>query len=486
MIIKQTSNPFRSTLFMVYLSIMVGALLGSAIALSSPQIVALGLITVFAAVLVMKNPVLGILSFIALTSTVLDSEANPGISIGFGTIYFTDIILFILFWLIGWTLLTHPENKFVQTPLDVPLFLFVAVAFISTVIQILKGTITVQDSLGQWRDIMGYLIFFPVTNLLRTKKQVRYLRRSIIAFACIVSIVMIIQYILGTTLPFLPGRVEVLSTEGTRFFSVTRIIPPGYSIVFAAFVTIMTVWFFDEKYSGKLILSVPLVLTGVGVLLTFKRHFWGSLLITFLIMALISNGKEIQRILLRGLSTFSIMLVTLFFMMNYTGSTGPNLLLSSADRLFSLIRADTYEDLNSSLRWRDFENKYAIPQIASHPFIGIGVGTQYRPWVWDKDWTDFDGRNFIHNGFFWLLLRTGGIGFLLMTGIMVTVIYRGFKYWRIAHRGSYVLGFTLVIIGMLLGNWVEPLISEWVWTALIATMMAMNELSIRAIHSSES
>jgi hypothetical protein len=107
----------------------------------------------------------------------------------------------------------------------------------------------------------------------------------------------------------------------------------------------------------------------------------------------------------------------------------------------------------------------------------------YRPWVPDKDWSGYDGRRYIHSGFYWLLLRTGGIGFLSMLAMMTAVVVRGFKYWRVVPNGVYVLGFTLAIVGMLMGNWVEPLISEWYWTGVTATLMGLNELSIRSISS---
>lgn len=484
MLVHFPSNQFRYMLLMISSAIFVGMLLGVAIAISSPSIVILAFVIVLSVILVLKNPVWGILGFIALTSTLIASDANPGVSIGIGHIYLTDIILFTLFSLIGWKLLTRLEEKFIRTPLDIPLLIFIGVTIISTILAMVRGAITLQDMLGPIRDIMSLFLFFPVTNLIKTHKQARLLQGMIITFACIVSIVMAIQYFTGVTLPFLPGRVEVLDTEGTSFYAVTRIIPPGYSIVFVAMVIACSVWFFDIKYSNNVILPITIVLSGIGVLLTFKRHLWGALVIIFLIMLLVSNRREIQRILLRGFAAFSIMLVGLFFIMNYTGSAGRDLIMGSADRMFSLLRADTYDDPDSSLRWRDFENYYALLQFKSRPFIGIGLGSLYRPWVPGKDWEGFDGRGWIHNGFYWLLMNTGGIGFLSMMGMMITVIVRGFKYWRFAPHGAYVLGGTLAIIGMLMGNWVEPLFSEAFWTPLTAILMGLNEFSIRSIPSS--
>lgn len=482
MLVNPPFNQSRYVFFMIGNAVIVGVLLGMAITFASPGIVVLALLVLLSVVLVLKNPVWGILGFIALTSTVLDSDVNPGVSLGFGHIYLSDIILLTMFWLIGWELLTRLESKFVSTPLDVPLLVFVAVVLFSTIVAMIRGTVTLKGALGPTRDVLNLLLFFAVTNLVKTDKQVKLLQGMTLFFASLVSIVMVAQYITGAALPFLPGRVEVLSTEGTNFYDITRIIPPGYSIVFVAFVVACSIWFFDNKYSNNISLMTTISLTGIGVLLTFKRHFWGALVVIFLIMVLVSNRKEIQRILLRGLSAFAIMLVCLFFVMNYLGAAGSDLVAGSADRMFSLFRTNTYDDPNSSLRWRDFENQYAIRQFVSHPFIGIGLGTIYRPWVPSRDWSGYDGRAYIHSGFYWLLLRTGGIGFLAALSMMAAVVVRGFKYWRLVPaNGVYVLGFTLAIIGMLLGNWVEPLISEWYWTPITAVMMGLIELSIRAL-----
>ena len=484
MLANPPANQLRYTLFMLGNAIIVGVLLGMGITFSSPGIIALALAVLVSVILVWKNPVWGIVGFIALTATLLDSDVNPGVSLGFGHIYLSDIILLTMFWLIGWELFTRLEAKFVSTPLDIPLLVFVAVTFLSTILAMIKGAVSLKGALGPMRDVFSLTLFFAVTNLVKTDRQVKLLQGTIIAFACLVSIVMAAQYATGVELPFLAGRVEVLTTEGNTFTGITRIIPPGYSIIFVAFVTACSIWFFNTKYSNNLALALVISLTGAGVLLTFKRHFWGALVIIFLIMVLMSNRKEIQRILLRGFSAFAVMIVGLYFVMNYTGSAGSALVASSADRMFSLLRTDTYDDPNSSLRWRDFENQYAMRQFVSNPFIGIGLGTMYRPWVPDKDWSGFDGRRYIHSGFYWLLLRTGGIGFLSMLAMMTAVVARGVKYWRVVPNGVYVLGFTLAIVGMLIGNWVEPLISEWYWTGVTATLMGLNEIAFRSISPS--
>lgn len=481
-IITHPYGQLQYVLVLVSVAIVVGLATGGAVMFLSPFIVLLALIVLTAAVIVIKKPEWGILGFLALTSTVLSSEANPGVSLGFGHIYLSDMLVFFPFVLIIWNLMFRLEVKFVRTPLDLPLLLFILVALVSTVGAMLRGTVTLKECLGPIRDVVNYAIFFSVTNLVRSKKQLNLLAGSIIVFAVIVSIVMMVQYALGTVLPFLPGRVEVLSTEGTRYSSVTRIIPPGYSIVFIGLVTACAIWFFDVAHRRSWIMALPIFISGVGVLLTFKRHFWGALVVIVLVMLLLSNRKEVQRILIRGLATIAVLVVSIYFVSNYTGSVGPDLIQGATDRLFSLTRSDTYEDPDSSLRWRDFENHYAMLNFVSHPLIGIGLGARYRPWVATRDWEHYDGRRFIHSGIFWLLMRTGSLGFVFMIWLMAVYLIRGLKYWRRVSNtiyGAYMLGFTLATVGMLLGNWVEPLISEWEWTGVTAVMMGINELIIR-------
>ena len=150
--------------------VAVGLVLGVLTSAFSPDIVFLAILILFTSVLVFKKPMLGIIGSIILTSTVLDGTSNPRVFLGFGHIYLTDIILFTLFWLIGWKLLTRLEEKFVRTPLDVPLILFVAITITSTIIAIMKGHVTIQENLGAIRDVLNLLIFFTVTKSYQNKQ----------------------------------------------------------------------------------------------------------------------------------------------------------------------------------------------------------------------------------------------------------------------------------------------------------------------------
>ena len=464
------------------LAVLTGFLMGLSMILVSPVLVLAGLIAIFLLFLLLKLPELGILSLIALTSTFFSSDANLGFSIGFGHIYLTDILLITL---LMWTCirsLVDPRFKLISTPVNIPLLAFVFLAFLSTFIAILQSALTLQQSLGEIRNIANYLLFFGVINLIRNEKQIRILTNGLLILATLVPMVMIVQYILGSSVHLLPGRVEVLSTEGTSYSDVTRIIPPGYSLVFVAFIFLSVMLPYGEYKSHRAWLVLPWLLTGIGVLLTFKRHFWVAAILIFLLIIYLSKKAELKRIIGWGVFALVISAIGFFFVVSMAGSKGSDLLGSSTARLASLLDVGTYQDPNSSLRWRDFEYKYALPQIVAHPLLGMGLGARYRPFIPHRDNAVYDGRGFIHNGHVWIMLKTGLLGYAAMFWLIITFVVRGLRSWRkllTPYARTAVLGFTLAYIGMLIGTIVEPMLIEWRWTALLAVIMGLNEAVIQ-------
>jgi O-antigen ligase len=463
-------------------------MLGAATVFVSPWLTLAAVIALVLLVIILNMPELGILGILGFTSTLLSSDANMGISIGIGHIYLTDILLLTLLSLIVLRALAERNFQLVRTPLDIPLLAFVGIAFFSTFVAIQSSSLTIQDSLGEMRSIANYLIFFAVTNLIRKDRQVKTLLIGLFVLASLVAIAMIIQYILGPSTQLIPGRVEVLSTEGTSSADVTRIIPPGYSLVFVAFLFLSVIHAYQDFKLHRLWLLLPWLLTGLAVLLTFKRHFWVSVIAVFLLLLWFSKRDEVKRMAAWGFSIAVISLLGIALLVFAFGEPAVDLLNSSVVRLASLTRSETYQDPNSSLRWRDFEYQYAYPQILSHPLLGLGLGAQYRPLVPHRDHEGFDGRGFIHNAHVWIMVKTGLLGYVAMLCLIAIFLYRGFRYWNTLSTQparATVLGCTLVFLGMFIGTIVEPMLIEWRWTALLALIMGINETVLRLYGSHE-
>ena len=98
-----------------------------------------------------------------------------------------------------------------------------------------------------------------------------------------------------------------------------------------------------------------------------------------------------------------------------------------ATRFDTLFNPDTLGE--SSLAYRQVETEYALPQIASHPLIGLGLGANYRPLDNRIDFgvLAYDKLAYIHNGHLWMILKTGIIGYLFFIWFLFLFFATQFK-----------------------------------------------------------
>jgi hypothetical protein len=222
---------------------------------------------------------------------------------------------------------------------------------------------------------------------------------------------------------------------------------------------------------------------GLAVVLTFNRNFWVGIGLAVLIMAcLIPFPKKIRLL--------KIILVTLFFAIIFVP------VISSMDtRIGKLIDASTTRfatmfNLNTlnegSLQYRFVENSYSFPQIASHPLIGLGLGTDYRPWDQRIDGISFQNKTwdmglYIHNGHLWVILKTGLIGYILLMWMILHFLKRSFQHRQRILDPFYsgiVLSFAVVIAGLLVSALFNPIFRDINWVLIIGVMLGMGEVII--------
>jgi len=150
-------------------------------------------------------------------------------------------------------------------------------------------------------------------------------------------------------------------------------------------------------------------------------------------------------------------------------------------RLSTLANPLTYEDPNSSLRWRDFEYGYALTQILTNPILGLGLGAKYRP-LTSKDYEGFDGRGFIHNGHLYIMLKSGILAYVALLWFLLAVLIRGLSNWqRIPdpYIRGIVVAFALTSLGVLIVSNVEPYLMTSGWTPVIGIIAGINEVALR-------
>lgn len=458
-----------------------GLLLGIAAVLISP-LLALG--TIFAAVFayaILKRPEVGLLCILVMTSSILFENDLPLIPIGGVSLNIPDVFLLGLLGLILLRCLVEPEFKIVRTPLDSPLLIFYGTTLLSTFIAINQSSVDAVDA-RRWIRVMSYyLTFFIVTNLVRERRQLNLLLNGLFLLATVVAAVMLMQYSFGSSLPFLPGRVETLSTQGIVYEDVTRILPPGWSIVLVSFVAIICILVLGKFKSIRWLTFLQWGLLGMALLLTFLRSYWAALILVFLLLVYLLRGFDRRRLVGLGLVVMFLLAIVLVPALALPESQVGMLVGASIDRLGTLGSSSTYQGQDSSLKWRSIENAYAISAIVSHPLIGQGMGALYRPSDFRLDGANFGGelRGHIHNGHLWILLDTGLLGYLAFIALSVGFLVRGFKYWRSvanARMRGIALGFTLVYLAVLIAAAVNSTFVQWRWTPVIGIIMGVNEV----------
>jgi O-antigen ligase len=305
---------------------------------------------------------------------------------------------------------------------------------------------------------------------------------------------MIVQFFLGHTVHLLPGRVERLGTQGVVYEGITRILPPGVSIILVSFVAILCILVLEKIKPLGWLKFLQFGLLGMALLFTFLRSYWAVLIMVFFLLVYLFRGVYRQRLVRWGLVAIFSAAMILLVIFSDPGSPAARLAGASMDRLSTLGRSGTFRGEDNSLNWRKIENHYAFSTIASHPLIGLGMGATYRPLDFRIDLRNpsrrsFDFRGYIHNGHLWILLQSGLLGYLSLMWLSLAFLIRGFKFWRRVasdRMRGVVLGFTLVYLAVLIAAAVNSPFMQWRWTPVIGTIMGINEVILRKVRQEAS
>jgi len=427
----------------------------------------------------LKRPEIALLGILVATSSIVFEDRLPLIPIGIGSLHIPDLFLLALLGLIILRWLVEPDFKIIRTPLDWPLLAFYGVALLATFVAVFQSSVEFHIARREIRTVTYYLVFFAVTNLVREDRQLRLLLRGLFLLATIVATVMIAQFLLGESAPILPGRVETLSTLGTSYEGITRILPPGQSIMLVAFITSTAMLILDKFKPINMFRFLQWGLLGLAVVLTFTRGFWVQATLALFLLACLVRGQNRQRLIGWGLVVGFLAAIILLPAFDEPESQTASLARASFERLSTLVSGKTLG--GSSLQWRYVENEHALSQIAAHPLLGLGLGAKYRPYDPRIDYRGmkWDARDYIHNAHLWILMKSGLPGYLCLVWLSLAFLLRGFKYWRLVPNSQMkgiVLGFTLTYLGVLIGAVVSPMFMQWFWTPVIGIMMGVNEV----------
>ncbi|MBD3287656.1 hypothetical protein GF337_02530 [candidate division KSB1 bacterium] len=414
----------------------------------------------------------GILLIIIITASIIWENQLPALHTPFGNFHLVDLYLFFSLISIFIKYYAGKNESLIRTPLDVPLLIFFGFSVISMMLAVTVFSVSIRTAFSELRIITYYLLFFLVTNLLHTKTQLRRLIHGLYLIAIVVVFFMIAQVLLGTSIRIIPARVESLLTMGKTYTNTIRVITPGNSLIFVMFL-VACCTFIMQKSMRTIYNFANVIILGIGLIIGFNRNLWIPAIIGMILFFFISPKQcKIRFIGFSVLMAFVLALVIVFAyitdgkLKNYTESTFIRLFTVTKGN--DLVRKDTLID-------RIIENRYAWNEIRSHPVFGIGLGNNYRH---DVDWNP-KLNAYIHNGFLWILMKTGILGFTAFMWFLLAAIVRGFRYWNKGEdsflNGAYI-GFTLACIGFMLSALVNPVFMQWHSSPIIGVMLGSNEL----------
>jgi len=473
--IRRTVQPLTVPLVLVNAVIfgIAGGLLATKLSLGIVLLLLAGFLIFL---LVFSMPELVILAILALTSTILSPEYFEDLRGGFAP---AQLLVMLIMGMIFARVLSKKENvAFVRTPLDWPILLF----FVATIISFFYAKY-ILGSVNIFRNnitlkLITYLLFFAVTNLVRTRQQLMRLIGGMFVMATIVAAFMVIQQAVGPGVTIIPGQASVRDATvlGKDLTGVARITVDGSSIVYVMLLPALILHVTPEHLkSRKWLTLIPVILFPMAIAFTFTRSMWAGALLASLIFIFISrlDGKRFVLLIL-ALAIAAMLLIPLanaFF--PRTGT-----IVDGLTARFTSIFAGKELVNDNSTQWRIDENRLAMAKFAQHPILGIGPRADYRaPWYKEDIFTGY-----VHNAYIFLLLDFGLVGFIPLLWFSVIFLLRGFTYWKTLEDPilrSIVIGFTLSFIAIFYSNFTSPRLLEAEYIPLIAVIMGVNEVAIR-------
>jgi len=281
---------------------------------------------------------------------------------------FLDAILVVLFMVWGFRLMTQPGERFLRSPLDAPVLLFLGLAVVSFVLG--TGYALTATILRRFADVLlAIALYFVVVNVVRTKEHLRGLTILLILGGFGAAAI-------GVVLYFLPTHITVQLLGYLRVFNyfpegsvVLRYIEDNPTLplratgtandpnVLGGMLLLTTAIATSQLFSPRPVLArryvAPmLAVMGLCMLLTFSRGSWIGLAAAVLLI-----GTAIDR---------RLWLV-------FLGGAAVLLLLPQMQTFIAhLVSGLLVQDQAAAMRLGEYKD--AVRLISRYPFFGVGFG----------------------------------------------------------------------------------------------------------------
>lgn len=392
----------------VFLLVMLSILFGVLSALLSPAIIVALFFLPVLIFITWSYSEIALLVLLAVLYGIVPKSLVPTIPVGGGSFQANDLALACLFFVIALRSLGNYSALLgALKPLILPLFLLGCLFFFSLFSSLAYFHNPLKHVLAEVRNFLYWLVL-PITLLIvgGDRSKFNFISIGMVVLGYLISAGLIFQHFTGIDV-LGSGRVEQLVTLD-KTSDVVRTTSPGIYFVIFSIYYFMARWLSGRsQWAVAWLACMPLIL---GLLVTFGRGVWISAAIGLLILSLSLEKKAFVKLTLVGVVMFSFMSIGLFAVKPETGQ-------AVADRLFSVAQE---VQSGSSVEWRYLENKYAIDNLVKSPIVGVGMGGFAHPKF--HPMMDDDLLRYVHNGYLYLAVKVGVLGFLVPIFVIFQVV----------------------------------------------------------------
>jgi O-antigen ligase len=364
-------------------------------------------------------------------------------------------------------------RAFASDAMLVPVGLFATYGIASGVHGVLLGN-PMANILGDCVQVVEFaLVYFLVTQLLRSEASLRLLLRSLMISMLFMVMVELVLFALGPTAEGL-----LPSWQGSSSQELVRTIDIDATILFAVLINLYPL---VRSPRQRHLIWAALIPTVANIALSLSRGIWVCSLAAVL-ASLVLQGGKIRARLLKASAWAGVGLMLLAAAWQIGSSGDGSLMDVFEERIFHGVDQvqEGFAGTESMATRRFLEMAIVGPQVLEQPWFGHGLGATYIIGgfaVLDAGTSGLIDHHFIHNLYLATSFRMGlvGLGLLFwVLGRYFRQILKTYKRMPPDFNKAIIAGLVASVFGQLFLSVTEPTVIDHPTCALIATAMAVS------------
>ncbi len=350
---------------------------------------------------------------------------------------FEPMLIFMFALMIGNLFFTKKINdKQLFKPLNLLIIAYIVWLFVCALFSPLP-LVAFKSALSKtWIIVPSYFI---ALQIFENKKNTRYFLKSVVISMCLVVFYSIIHaFTLDFSFLQFTGAMTPIFREHTSYGAVLAFMIP-ISVYLA---------FNNQGYrKEKIFFSITTIILTIGLLLSYSRAAWLSLLFASGIYLLVRFKIKFKWIVLSLVLLCGIGITARYELKHFSTTSANKGSLNVVQHLQSSFSSTNPSNLERTNRW-----KSGLSMVKERPLLGHGSGTfqfLYGPYqnAFDKTEasTNYGNIGTLHNEYLAPLVDLGIVGFLLLNGIFIVIIYIGIHKYK-QTKSVEIRGISLAVL----------------------------------------